>query len=74
MSGTLYADNFHGKLIMHDTTYSDTVTITDNYSAILIGPITVSGSITVPETSNLTVFNNISVTGTVDITGTMDIR
>ena len=68
MSGTLYADNFHGKLIMHDTTYSDTVTITDNYSAILVGPITVSGSITVPET------NNISVTGTVDVTGTMDIR
>lgn len=74
MSGTLYADNFHGKLMMHDTTYSDDLTITENYSALLVGPITVSGNLTVPTTSNLTVFNSISITGDVDVTGTLDIR
>ena len=74
MSGTKHVDNFQGKLMMHDTTYTDNLTIATNHSGILVGPITVSGNITVPETSNLTIFNNISVTGTLDISGNMDVR
>ena len=71
MTSKLTVDTIQGKMMMHDTTFTKDLTVEENTSALLIGPIGVTSRLTVPQSSNLTVFNSISVTGTLDVTGTL---
>ena len=67
-------ENISIDILTHKSILDENYIVEANTSALLMGPISLTGTIDVSDKASLTIFDKVSIDGTLDISGTFSVR
>ena len=67
-------ENISIDILTHKSILDENYIVEANTSALLMGPISLTGTIDVNDNASLTIFDQVSIDGTLDISGTFSVR
>lgn len=67
-------ENISIDILTHKSILDENYIVEANTSALLMGPISLTGTIDVNDNASLTIFDQVSIDGTLEISGTFSLR